>query len=80
MSSADVGSSSVNESLRLNSRDLAIGDSGNDLMRPGVLSSGVGGYVMVEVDSGDSENDGSMMMIVDVSLSVDRGSLILTSY
>ena len=34
---------------------------------------------MVEVDSGDSRNDGSVMMRVDVSSSSDEESLRLTS-
>ena len=54
MSNTDAGSSNVSGSLWLNSRDSENSDSVNDLMRTCVWSSSAGGYVTVEVDSGDS--------------------------
>ena len=54
MSSVDAGSSGIDESWRLNSGDSANSDSDNALMRTCVLSYGAGGFVMFEVNSGDS--------------------------
>ena len=78
MSSTDTGSSSVNRSLRLNGGYSVNCDSGNTLVRSGVLSSDAGEFIMVDVDYWDRGNDGSVTMNVDVSSGGDGGLLSLT--
>ena len=69
MSSADTSRSSVNGSLRLKGGYLASNDSSNALMRSSASSSSTWVFLMVEVevDSGDSGNDKSVTMSVDIS-------------